>query len=72
MTLPDVLISIPSNYMVAHNHLLWGPINFSGVSENSYSVLINIKQINKSFLKKLVFITVHDGWKQFQCKLSFL
>jgi hypothetical protein len=33
--LPQVLSSIPSNHMVAHNHLMPS----SGVSENSYSVL---------------------------------
>jgi hypothetical protein len=36
---PEVLSSIPSNHMVAHNHLLWDPMP-SGVSEDSYSVLI--------------------------------
>jgi hypothetical protein len=34
--LPEVLSSIPSNHMVAHNHLFW-------CSENSYSVFILIK-----------------------------
>jgi hypothetical protein len=33
--LPEVLSSVPRNHMVAHNHLM--P---SGVSEDSYSVLI--------------------------------
>jgi hypothetical protein len=37
--LPEVLSSIPSNHMVAHDHL--GPS--SGVSDDSYSVLIYIK-----------------------------
>jgi len=38
--LPEVLSSIPSNHMVAHNHLSWDLIPSSGVSEDSYSVLI--------------------------------
>jgi hypothetical protein len=38
---PEVLSSIPSNYMVAHNHLQWDPMPSSGVSEDSYSVLID-------------------------------
>jgi hypothetical protein len=37
---PEVLSSIPSNYMVAHNHLEWDLIHSSGVSEDSYSILI--------------------------------
>jgi hypothetical protein len=41
--LPEVLSSNPSNHMVAHNHLQWYPIPFSGVSEDSYSVLIYLK-----------------------------
>jgi hypothetical protein len=45
--LPEVLSSIPSNHMVAHNHLMPS----SGVSEDNYSVFIYIK-INKSFFKK--------------------
>jgi hypothetical protein len=36
----EVLSSIPSNHMVAHNHLDWDLMPFSGVSEDSYSVLI--------------------------------
>jgi hypothetical protein len=44
--LPEVMSSIPSNHMVALNHLMLS----SGASENSYSVLINI--INKSLKKK--------------------
>ena len=44
--LPKVLSSVPSNHMVAHNHLQWDPIASSGVSEDSYSVLIYIKSIN--------------------------
>ena len=44
--LPEVLSSIPSNHMVAHNHLMPS----SGVSEDNYSVFIYIK-INKSFKK---------------------
>jgi hypothetical protein len=37
--LPEVLSSIPSNHMVAHNHLLWDLIPSYGVSEDSYSVI---------------------------------
>jgi hypothetical protein len=41
--LPEVLSSIPSNHMVAHNHLQGNPMPSSGVSEDSYSVLVYIK-----------------------------
>jgi hypothetical protein len=41
--LPEVLNSISSNYMMAHNHLLWDLMPSSGVSEDSYSVLVYIK-----------------------------
>jgi hypothetical protein len=37
--LPEVLSSIPSNHMVAHNHLYWNLMPSSGVSVDSYSVL---------------------------------
>jgi hypothetical protein len=37
--LPEVLSSVPSNHMVAHNHVQWDPMPSSGVSEDSYSVL---------------------------------
>ena len=40
--LPEILSSIPSNYMVAHNHLKWGLMPSSGVSEDSYGILIYI------------------------------
>jgi len=40
--LPEVLSSIPSNHMVAHNHLSWDLMP-SSVSEDSYSVLIHVK-----------------------------
>jgi hypothetical protein len=39
--LPEVLSSIPSNHMVAHNHLYWDLMPSSGVSEDRYSVLIH-------------------------------
>jgi hypothetical protein len=42
--LPEALSSIPSNHIVADNHLQWDPMHSSGVSEDSYSVII----INKS------------------------
>jgi hypothetical protein len=41
--LSEVLISNPSNHMVAHNHLSWDLMPSSGVSEDSYSILIYIK-----------------------------
>jgi hypothetical protein len=46
--LPKVLNSIPSNHMVAHSYLNWDLMPSSGVSEGSDSVLIYIKEINKS------------------------
>jgi hypothetical protein len=33
--LPEVLSSIPSNHMEAHNHLQWALMSSSGVSEES-------------------------------------
>jgi hypothetical protein len=39
--LPEVLSSNPSNHMVAHNHLWWDLMLSSGVSEDSYSLLIH-------------------------------
>jgi hypothetical protein len=38
--LPEVLSLIPSNHMVAHNHLQWYLMPSSGMSEGSYNVLI--------------------------------
>jgi hypothetical protein len=38
--LPEVLSSIPSDHMVAHNHLSWDLTPSSGVSEDSDSVLV--------------------------------
>jgi hypothetical protein len=38
--LPEDLSSIPSNHMVAHNHLKWDPMPSYGASEDRYSVLI--------------------------------
>jgi hypothetical protein len=37
--LPKFLSSIPSNHMVAHNHLSWDQVPSSGVSEDSNNVL---------------------------------
>jgi hypothetical protein len=37
---PEVLSSIPSNHMVAHNHLSRDLMQSSGVSEESYRILI--------------------------------
>jgi hypothetical protein len=45
--LPEVLSSISSNHMVAQNHLKWGLMPSSGVSEDNYDVLLYIKQIFK-------------------------
>jgi hypothetical protein len=39
-TLPEVLSSIPRNHIVVHNHLQWDLMPSSGMSEDSYSVLI--------------------------------
>jgi hypothetical protein len=36
--------------MVAHNHLLWGLVPFSGVSQESNGGVLTHK-MNKSFLK---------------------
>jgi hypothetical protein len=36
----EVLSSIPRNHMVAHNHLKWDLMPSSGMSEDSYGVLI--------------------------------
>jgi hypothetical protein len=41
--LPEILSSIPSNHMVAHNHLQWDLMPSSGVSEESNGLLIYIK-----------------------------
>jgi hypothetical protein len=37
--LPEVLSSIPSSHIVAHNHPQWDPLLSPGVSEESYSAL---------------------------------
>jgi hypothetical protein len=39
--LPEVPSSIPSNHMVAHDHLQWDLMPSSGVSEDSDSVYIS-------------------------------
>jgi hypothetical protein len=41
--LPEVLSSIPSNHMVAHNHLLWDPIPSSGGLKPATVIFIYIK-----------------------------
>jgi hypothetical protein len=43
IALPEVLSSVPSIYLVAHNHLLWDLMPSSDVSEESNSVLTYIK-----------------------------
>jgi hypothetical protein len=40
ITLLEVPSSIPSNHMVAYNHLYWDLMPSCGVSEDSYCVLI--------------------------------
>jgi hypothetical protein len=45
----EVLSSIPSNHMVAHNHLQWNLKPSSDLSEESN----NIHKINNFFLKVL-------------------
>jgi hypothetical protein len=52
--LPEVLSSIPSNHMVAHNHLKWGLMHPSGMSEDSNGVCTYILKINTFFKKKKV------------------
>jgi hypothetical protein len=42
IALPEVLSSIPSNHMVAHNHLEYGLMTSSGVNEDSDIALIKI------------------------------
>jgi len=41
--LPEVPSSIPSNHMVAHNHLQWDLMPSPGVCEDSYRVIICVK-----------------------------
>jgi hypothetical protein len=41
--LPEALSSIPSNHMIAQNHLWWDLMLSSGVSEENDSVLTYIK-----------------------------
>jgi|UPI00001F698C hypothetical protein len=41
--LPEVLSSIPSNHMLAHNYLYWDTMPSSGVSEEHNSALTYIK-----------------------------
>jgi hypothetical protein len=50
--LPKILSSNPSNHMVAHNHLQCDLMPSSGVSEDSFSVLIYNKLINKSLKRQ--------------------
>jgi hypothetical protein len=49
MTLPKVLSSVPSNHMVAHNHLYWNLMPTSGMQAER--IFIFIKYISESFLK---------------------
>jgi len=56
--LPEVLSSIPSNHMVAHNHLLWVLVPSSGVSEDSYSALRILINIGKQLICLLKYHSV--------------
>jgi hypothetical protein len=56
--LPKVLSSIPSNHMMAHSHFY------------SYSVLIYIKLINKSFFLKVFDEAYNCSFKS--CVLVFI
>jgi hypothetical protein len=49
--LPEILGSIPSSHMVAHNYLKWDLMPSSGVSDDSFNILI---YINKYTFKKTV------------------
>jgi hypothetical protein len=62
--LPEVLSSIPSNHMMAHNHLQWGLIPFSGVSEESNGVLTYIKSINQSINQSIFKNIKKEGKKE--------
>jgi hypothetical protein len=52
--LPEVLSSIPSNHMVAHNHLFWDPMPSSGVSEDSTHIYKINKSLKKRRFKKMI------------------
>jgi hypothetical protein len=41
IAIPEVLSSVPSNHIVAHNHLQWDLMHYCDVSKESNSVLIN-------------------------------
>ena len=43
IALPEVLSSVPSNHMVAHNHLQWS-LTSSGVSEESNGEYVKLKK----------------------------
>jgi hypothetical protein len=58
--LPEVLSSFLSNHVVAHNHLWWDPMPSSSVFEDSYSILIYIK--NKYIFKKEVYLENRKLW----------
>jgi hypothetical protein len=44
---PEVLSSVPSNHVVAHNHL-WGLMPSSGVSEDSYHLKKKKKKLKNT------------------------
>jgi hypothetical protein len=50
IALPEVLSSVPSNHVVAHNHLQWDLMPSFSVSEDKEKCT-HIYKINKSFLK---------------------
>ena len=58
--LPGVLSSIPSNHMVAHNHLYWDPMPSSGVSETAtvYLSVIYIKPWSHLATPRVCFLMV--------------
>ena len=55
--LQKILSSIPSNHMVALNHLYWDLMPSSGLSEESDSILTYIK-INKFFKTRSLCIVL--------------
>ena len=63
--LPEVLRSILSNHMVAHNHLKWDPMLSSGVSEENDSVLTYIREIFNKRKKVETFLTILNHMSKF-------
>jgi hypothetical protein len=65
--LPEVLNAIPSNHMVAHNYLKWDLMPSSGVSGESYSILINkinlTKKKTKTFYLSILLFIHLKSWE---------